>query len=589
MFPKSLLALALAALFCAPALALPADESATTPASIPQAAPPVAEPQSPPVAELDGRAVYQVLLGEIALQRGDLGVAAAAYQDLARHTGDAGILRRAVEISAAVRQYDQALELLNRWMQVSPGDEAQQPMRLNLLLASGHIAELEAPVMELLQSEPEQLAANFLGLTRLFAQHPDKQAMYDLIARLAARYPDLAEAHYTLAVAAAGTQQTGIAHAELARAQILKPDWDAPLLFWGEILLQVATRQGSGHVDADLTAQTIQQLNAYLRRNPDSREVRLQLARVLIATRQYQLARKEFDRLLADNPDNPGIVYPVAMLALQEKDFDTARRLFARLLELPFPDQGAARFFLGQTEEESGNIEQALAYYKLVQPGAHYFSARGRAATLLMKSDRLDEARTLLKTTTARTEGEKTTLILLEAGLLREAGRYTETHALLDSALKKQPDDKELLYDTAMAAEKVGKLDEMERHLKKLIRLSPENAHAYNALGYSLADRNLRLPEAFTLIRKASELAPQDPYIMDSLGWVQYRQGKTKDALKTLESAYSIKEDPEIAAHIGEVLFRLGRQEEAREFLKKAAAAAPDNDTLKATVQRFVR
>ncbi|GHT96552.1 hypothetical protein AGMMS49545_21810 [Betaproteobacteria bacterium] len=578
MFPKSLLALTLVALFCAPALA--ADESAPAPQ---------AETPAPAAPELDGRTVYQILLAEVALQRGDLGVAAAAYQDLARHTEDAGILQRAVEISAAVQQYAQALELLERWIKVEPGKEEQKQLRLNLLLASGRIAELEAPIVDLLQSEPAQLEPNFLGLTRLFTQHPDKQAMYDLIARLAARYPDLAEAHYTLAVAAVGTEQTDIARVELARAQTLKPDWDAPLLLWGEMLLQVATRQGSGNVDADLSAQVIQQLNAYLQKKPESREVRLQLARVLIATRQYQLARKEFDRLLADNPDNPGIVYPVAMLALQEKDFDTARRLFARLLELPFPDQGAVRFFLGQTEEESGNIDQSLAYYKLVQPGAHYFSARGRAATLLMKSDRLDEARTLLNTTTTRTEGEKTTLILLEAGLLRESGRYAETHALLDFALQKQPDDKELLYDTAMAAEKLGKLADMERHLKKLIKLSPQNAHAYNALGYSLADRNLRLPEAFTLISKASELAPQDPYIMDSLGWVQYRQGKTKEALKTLQFAYSIKDDPEIAAHIGEVLFRLGRQEEARDFLKKAAAAAPDNDILKAAVQRFIR
>lgn len=583
MFPKSLLQLTLAALFCTPAIAV--EES--VPASAPQAEAPA------PAPELDGRTVYQVLLGEVALQRGDLGVAAAAYQDLARHTEDASILQRAVEISAAVQQYDQALELFDRWMKVAPANEAQKQMRLNLLLAAGHIAELEDPIVDLLQSEPTQLGPIFLGLTRLLAQHQDKAAMRDLIARLAARYPDLAEAHYTLAVAIAGTQQPDLARAELVRAQDLKPDWDAPLLFWGEMFLQsisaFANNGAEGQFDTELNAQTVAQLKAYLQRKPDSKEVRLQLARVLIATRQYQLARQEFDRLLADNPDTPGIIYPVAMLALQEKDYDTARSLFARLLELPFPDQGAARFFLGQTEEESGNIDQSLAYYKLVQPGAHYFAARQRASALLAKAGRLDEARALLKETTARTEGEKTGLILLEAGLLREAGLHAETHNLLASALKKQPDDKELLYDIAMAAERVGKLDEMERHLKKLIKLSPENAHAYNALGYSLADRNLRLPEAFTLISKASELAPQDPYIMDSLGWVQYRQGKTRQALKTLETAYSIKDDPEIAAHIGEVLFRLGRQEEALELLRKAAAAAPDNDTLKATVQKFVR
>jgi tetratricopeptide (TPR) repeat protein len=569
MFLKSLLALALAALFCAPVLALPAGETKSAP---------------PQAAELNSRTIFQVLLGEIALQRGDLGVAATAYRDLARHTQDARVLQRAVEISAAAQQYDQALVLLERWIQIAPGDEAQKRMRLNLLLAAGRIAELEEPIVDLLQSEPDQLAANFLGLARLFTQHPDKTALRDLITRLAARYPELAEAHYILAVAATGTQQFDFARAELARAQALKPDWDMPLLFLGEMFLQT---MGLGKVDPDLIAQTVAQLNAYLQRKPEAREVRLQLARVLIATRQYQAARQEFDRLLADNPDNPSIIYPLAMLSLQEKDFDTARRLFASLLELPFPDQGAVRFFLGQTEEESGAIDLALAHYKQVQPGAHYFSARQRAAALLFKSDRRAEAHALLNESTARSADEKTALILIEAQLLREAGLFTETYALLDESLKKQPENKDLLYDTAMAAEKLGKLAEMERHLKKLIKLSPDNAHAYNALGYSLADRNLRLPEAYTLISKALELAPQDPYIMDSLGWVLYRQGKSKQALETLEAAYNIKNDPEIAAHMGEVLWRLGRQEEARELWQKAASATPDNDTLNATLKKF--
>ncbi|MDR1889111.1 MAG: tetratricopeptide repeat protein [Zoogloeaceae bacterium] len=582
MFSKSLAMLALAALFCPPALALP---TADEPGSPPRTTEPSRATEPPQATELNSRTIFQVLLGEIALQRGDPGIAAAAYQDLARNTRDVRVLQRAVEISAAVQQYDQALELLERWTQLAPDDEAQIQMRLNLLLASGRIAELEEPIVDLLKSDPDQLSANFLSLTRLFAQHPDKPAMRNLFARLAARYPDLAEAHYILAVAAAGTQQRDLAHAELTRAQALKPDWEAPLLFRGEMFLQATT---PGAVDPDLAAQTIGQLGAYLKRKPESREVRLQLARVLIAARQYQLARQEFDHLLADNPDNPGIIYPVAMLALQEKDFDTARRLFARLLELPFPDQGAVRFFLGQTEEESGNTDQALAYYKLIQPGAHYFSARQRAAYLLFKSDRLQEARALLKASTARTASEKTTLILLEAQLLREAELHAETYALLESALQQQPEDKELLYDTAMAAEKLSKLADMERHLKKLIKLSPDNAHAYNALGYSLADRNLRLPEAYILISKASELAPQDPYIMDSLGWVLYRQGKPKQALKALETAYSIKNDPEIAAHMGEVLWRLGRQEEARELLQKAATASPDNVTLQATLKKLM-
>jgi tetratricopeptide (TPR) repeat protein len=568
MFLNSLVTLTLTALFCASALASPNNGNAPVPQE----------------AIRTGQAVFQVLLGEFALQRGDLGMAAAAYQDVARHTQDASVLQRAVEISAAVQQYDQALELLERWTRVAPGDEAQKQMQINLLLASGRIAELEAPITDLLQSTPDQLAANFLGLTRLFAQHPNKTAMRDLIARLAARYPDLAEAHYTLAVAAAGTEQPEIARAELTRAQELKPDWDAPLLLWGEIFLQTASL---GKADTPLGEQTIKQLNAYLGRKPGSREVRLQLARVLIATRQYHLARQEFDRLLTDNPDTPGIIYPVAMLALQEKDYDTARRLLVRLLELPFPNQSAVRFFLGQTEEESGNVPQALEHYKQTPLGAHYFSARQRAASLLAKSGRLAEARALLQSSTARAAYEKSMLILLEAELLREANLHEENHTLLSNALRQQPEDEALLYDTAMAAEKLGKLADMERHLKKLIKLQPDNAHAYNALGYSLADRNLRLPEAYVLIRKANELAPKDPYIMDSLGWVLYRQGKLQQALATLETAYGLKSDPEIAAHMGEVLWRLGRREEARELWQQAAAAAPNNETLNATLKKF--
>ncbi|MDR3158046.1 MAG: tetratricopeptide repeat protein [Zoogloeaceae bacterium] len=539
-----------------------------------------------PARSLDARSIYQVLLGEIALQRGQIGIAAFAWQDLAQRTGDVRAMQRAIEVSAAAQQYDVALELLARWEKLDGSDivEARR-LKISLLLAARRIDELEAPILEMLAADSGKLADSFLGLSRLFPQFADKKAMYALVARLAERYPGLAEARYTLAIAAIASEQRNVARDALNRAQSLRPDWDAPLLALGDLILQ--EKSASADDLAGLAAPIIAQLQAFLASHPDAREVRLQLARVLIAVQQYPLARKEFDRLLAQNPDNSVILYPVAMLSLQEKDYDAARKHFARLLELPSPDPGAALFFLARTEEEAGNPQKAVEYYLQTPGGAYYLSARQRAAKALATQGDLAGARALLRASNAQDASEKTALILIEAQLLREAELHEENLAFLRAALQNQPENRELLYETAMAAEKKGHLAEMEEHLTTLIRLQPDNAHAYNALGYSLADRNLRLVEAYDLIMKASTLAPQDPYIMDSLGWVLYRQGQYQQALTTLEAAYNLKDDPEIAAHMGEVLWQLGKQEDARILWQKAAASAPDNATLKATVEKF--
>jgi tetratricopeptide (TPR) repeat protein len=565
-------------LFAVLCASMPFHAAAGSAATMPEPAPELAPP-------LEARDVYQILLGEIALQRSQLGVAALAWQELARRTGDDRALRRAIEISAAAQQYDTALELLARWTQSGGGNavEARQ-FKITLLLAARRVSELEAPILEMLAENPDRLADNFLGLIRLFPQFPDKNALYALVVRLVEHYPDLAEARYTLALAAIASEQREIARAELARAESLRPEWEAPLLAQGDLMM----REKPDDNIAAQAAPVIARLQAFLTRHPDAREVRLQLARLLIAVQQYPLARREFDHLLAANPDNSALLYSVAMLSLQEKDFEVARKHFARLLELPFSDPGAARFFLARTEEEDQRLDKAVEYYLQVPDGAHYLAARHRAASVLATRGDLLAARALLQASRARDAAEKTTLVLIEAQLLREANQHDENLEFLRQALNRQPEDKDLLYETAMAAEKTGHLAEMETHLKTLLSLQPDNAHAYNALGYSLADRNLRLPEAYALIRKAIDLAPQDPYIMDSLGWVLYRQGQYPQALATLEAAYKLKDDPEIAAHMGEVLWQLGQQEAARVLWQKAAERAPDNATLKATLKKFM-
>jgi tetratricopeptide (TPR) repeat protein len=193
----------------------------------------------------------------------------------------------------------------------------------------------------------------------------------------------------------------------------------------------------------------------------------------------------------------------------------------------------------------------------------------------------------MIRSTQASSNTERTQLILAESQLLRESGKHADAYALLESALAKQPDNTELLYETALTAERLGKTDVLEKHLKRLLEIKPDHAHALNALGYSFAERNIRLNEAHQLITHALSLAPQDPFIMDSLGWVLFRQGKLNEALTTLENAYKIKSDPEIAAHIGEVLWALNRKEEARTVLRDAANKYPDNEVLSSAIKKL--
>ena len=568
----SLLSMALLLTAGGMALAAPSGQDAAVDRQVAQARAGQAE-------GLTGQVVFQLLLGEVALQRGQLELAVSAYRDLALRTRDPAVIKRAVELAGAARQYGIALELVRLWNELEPESREARQSLAGLLVMAGRIDELDGPVGEMLAADPDNLADNFLALNRMLARHQDKQAVLAFVERMAQPYPTLPEAYYAIALAAFNAGQLERARFETHRARGLKPDWEAPVLLEAQIVLK---EPGEGR-----TEEAVRLLAGHLERRPGAVEVRLHLARVLIGARQYAQARQQFEQLLRQAPDNPDVIYPVAMLALQEQDLETARTQLSRLLELPFPDQGAVRFFLGQVEEAAGNPGAALEQYRQVAGGGQYLAARSRAAQLLVQMGRREEALALLRQSEVRAPRERAQLVQLEAQLLREAGQYAAAHATLTAALKLQPEQPDLLYDTALAAEKLGKLQEMESLLRKLIKLQPENAHAYNALGYTLADRNLRLREARELIEKATRLAPEDPFIMDSLGWVQYRQGRLEEARATLEKAYAIKADPEIAAHLGEVLWRLGLRSEALALWQKALEQAPGNETLQATLKKF--
>ena len=522
-----------------------------------------------------GRTVFQALVGDIALQRGEVEMGVSAWADLAQRTRDPKVIARATEVAAIARKFDLAIELNKLWLEVEPESVKAQQTQSSLMVLSNRLDDLAPQLATVLEQDKASLPANLMHLNRMLARHGDKKSVQRLVDRLATPYEQVPEAHFAMGQAATNASDFMRAQSEFEKALLLRPDWEPAAL-------------ARAQIQARLSSQTaISSLSDFVERYPNANDARLALARLLISEKKYDEARVQFDRLIKNNPDNPEVIYPVAMLALQQGDAVTGRAQLEKLLNSDFPDKSTLHFFIGQIDEDQKKLEPALEHYRQVTAGDQYINARARAAQILLKLGRLEEAREMIRSTQASSNTERTQLTLAESQLLRESGKHADAYALLESALAKQPDNTELLYETALTSERLGKTDVLEKHLKRLLEIKPDHAHALNALGYSFAERNIRLNEAHQLITQALSLAPQDPFIMDSMGWVLYRQGKLNEALTTLETAYKIKADPEIAAHIGEVLWALNRKDEARTVLKDAAKKYPDNEVVSSAIKKF--
>jgi len=546
---------------------------AQAPAAPPAPVPAKAEDRLPKQ-ELTGQILYQFLLAEIAAQRGQFALSAGAYLDLAMSTRDPRIVRRAAEVAFHARQYDSALEAARLWLSLEPESQQARQMLSTLLLASGRIEELAGSLARDLAAEAPRVGDALIRMVRAFARYPDKLAVQRLFERLTQPYPDLAEAHLVLAQAAVGVGDADRARSEINRALELRPAWELAALFKAELL-----PKGAAQLDF---------LKTWLAANPDGLDVRLGYARGLVSEKRYEDARVEFRRLLSASPDNPDMLYAVGILSLQVNDATEAEQHLKRFVEIGRGDMDPARFYLGQMADQAGRPEEAVRWYDQVAAGEHAMPAKVRAAQVLLRQNKLDEARERLAAARASGTPGDSRLVVAEAQLLRDAGRHADAFAFLAKMLEVQPDQPDLLYETALTAEKLGYVEVMERHLRRLIAIKPDLAQAYNALGYSLADRNLRLDEAGQLIDKALSLTPDDPFILDSKGWVLFRQGKPAAALEALQKAYAQKPDAEIAAHIGEVLWALGRSGEALAVWREATKAHPTNEVLAATIKRFV-
>lgn len=566
------------------ALGIPAqaDEVAASPKKAPARQAKRPDPQPAPESALEaqdetspGQVVFQVLLAEIALRRGDLELATQSYWNLSLRTRDPEVMERTIEVAGYARRFDVALDAARLWLEIEPTSQQAQRMLASILILNNQLDELAPHLIRMLESDKAALGGNLLGLNRMFARHTDRPAVFRLVEKVCQPFVGIAEAHYAVALAASNAGLFERARQETSRALELRPDWEMAAYLQAQVLMRASR------------GEAVSFMEEFLERNRGAKDIQLLLARTLVGERRYGDAKRNFDQLLQAYPDNPEIVYSVAILALQLDDKGLAEAQLKHFVTLDVQDRNPAYYYLGQIVEDDKRTDEALSYYAQVLSGEHYLPAQIRRARLLAEQGKLDQGRELLRNAKVEKPEERIQLLIAEAALLREADRVQEAFDFLESQLAAHPEQPELMYESALLSERLKKPEIMETRLRRLIELRPDNPQAYNALGYAYADRNERLPEARQLIEKALSLAPEDGAILDSMGWVLFRQGDLTGALSYLERSYGKREDPEIAAHLGEVMWMLGRKDDARRLLLDMQKKHPTNEVLSETVRRL--
>ncbi len=586
---------------CAQLAAPPAPPAPPPPATAAAPSKPAPAPAPVPVpassvvnSSIDAPLFYQLLIGEIELSAGQVGNAYQIMLDAARRTRDEQLFRRATEIALQARAGEQALAATVAWRTALPESTEALRLQLQILLSLNRLSELPEPLHALVAATPSQeRAALISSLPRFMQRAADKRQAAVLLDDVLQTYLDDA-ATRNAALAATG------------RAWLAAGDADRALR-----LARQAHGEDSASSAAALLALELMEtrpeaesiVTAYLSTPGAEVSLRRAYASVLLSAQRYAEALTQLETVTRQQPDMAAPWLTLGALQVELRQPQAAERSLQRYVSLvqsqgagaegnvhgDRADQGLTQawLLLAQAAEQRADYAAAEGWLARVDNPQRALEVQTRRASMLARQGRVAEARELVRMAPERDPGDARAKLLAEAQVLREIKQWNEAYAVLEVANRRFPDDADLLYEQAMMAEKVAQLDTLETLLRRVIELKPDHAHAYNALGYSLADRNLRLEEAKTLIQRALELTPGDPFITDSLGWVEFRLGNQEEALRLLQAAYANRPDTEIAAHLGEVLWAMGRHDDARRVWAEAQQRDSNNEVLRETLTRL--
>jgi Flp pilus assembly protein TadD len=575
------------------------------PAVYAQATAPVEKSEKVENSDLNGPLFQQLLIGEISLREGDLASAYQLYLDAARRTRDDQLFRRATDIALQGRAGDEALVAAKAWRVAVPESVDALRYQIQLLVQLNRTGETVEPLQSLVKLTPPEQRASLIGaLPRFFARSSDRNEAATVIEQVLLPYADAPDTRVAARVsigrgwlaAINGTKALALAQS----AHDMDRNAEAPA--------GLALEMMPGTPAAEAIVKD------HLAAKPDSNGVRLLYVRTLLASQRLADATTELETLTQNSPKLPQAWLTLGALHIQLREPAPAIVALQKYIELiqasdmPATEIAAAAatddddaappsskedaltrgwLLLSQAADLQGDLKGAEAWLAKIDSPQRALEVQARRASLLAREGKVAEARELIRRLPEKTPEDARAKVLAEAQVLRDAKLWSDANSVLAQANKKFPDDVDLIYEQSMMFEKLNRLADMERLLRRVIELKPDHQHAYNALGYSLAERNVRLPEARTLIKKALELSPGEPSIIDSLGWVEYRLGNNEEALRLLRDAYRGQPDAEVAAHLGEVLWVSGQPEEARRVWREARKRDSSNDVLRETLARL--
>lgn len=540
------------------------------------------QPQLPNVA-LSKDILYKLTTSELAVQRGEWQSAFVTILSVAQQTRDPRLAKRAMEIAMGAQQMDESMAALRLWRELAPGSGEAEQYYLSLMVVQNNFTEIQKLFAEKLRtSDLNEQIALIHHAQRVLARLQDNKQAFSTLEAILRPYAETFDAHIALSRSAYRNKDSVRALAEALAATQLRPDSELAVL---------TLAQASEPQDA------LKLVAAYLQRLPQAKEVRLAYATMLIESKQLAAAKQEFLYLLSEQESkgdsSTQSLYTLGAIEMDLGQVDEAEKYFTLFLQRVTEEDDASPVYVNLAQialqrKDKKTADQWLAKVERKEgKNPAWFTIQMRRALLIASEGQFTEARKFLQTVTPEKDAEKVQILQTEAQIMKDAGQTLEAFVLLQMALSEYPGSTELIYDFAMLAEAQKQYPEMEAALKQLIQMMPNNALAYNALGYSYADRNIELQSAQQLIEAANRLNPNDPYILDSLGWVKFRLKKMSEAEQFLRNSFALRQDIDVAVHLAEVLWAQDKKTEAMQLFSDARKKDSNNSLLKSTLERL--
>ena len=522
-------------------------------------------------------ATYNLMVAEIALNRGDTELAVEYYLNVLKTQNNPAIAERAVRVAVYGQNLESAIEAAERWIELEPDRIEAKQIIAAIYIRQNRVEEAYSYIDGLIQSSNLEDSQLFPPLLGILAREKNAATVLEISRRIANSYPQRAYAQYLHGMLSAQNDSSEEAIDYLDKTLALD-EIEGVHATRAKVLLKLGR-----------SSEAVVSLQKAVASSPEDQSLRMTYARLLVDVKDYDKARDQFEKLHQASPDDAELLYTLGLLSLESQRLDDAEKYMLMLVELD-RREGEAQYYLGRIYENRKQFDQAIEWYEKVHIGEYKLDARLRIADLLGVSGRTDEAIAHLDAMLkgSQSDGALVRIYIIKGELLRGARRYVESMEVFNTGLDIVPGNTDLLYARALVAEKLGNIELLEQDIKAILKTQPNNAHALNALGFTLADQTDRYEEAYGYLQRAIEIMPDDPAIIDSLGWVKYRMGNYNEAIRLLRKALSRFDDSEIAAHLGEVLWVSGNQDEARTIWQKALKKSPDDPLLQEVMQRFI-